>query len=86
MRNHIFATWDPVNTATDKEKEKENSTSLEIKFETAGSVLHGTKWQEGVVGVVWVCRWANTGLMPVRPVIATLCSIEVPAGHAVEIA
>ena len=58
--------------------------SLDLQGTTPTSASFGAfvdmnlKKYPGVIEVVWVCKWSPSGLMPVRPVVATMCGVTLP--------
>ena len=43
------------------------------------------EWQNDVVTIVWVVRWTNKGLMPIRPQVHLRAEAVLPTGRALEL-
>ena len=47
----------------------------------AAGAVQASAWDRAVCGVVWACKWAPNGLMPVRPIVVALDDLCVPPGR-----
>ena len=62
-------------------QKEESSEILQLKQVHAAAVLPANCWA-GVAEVMFVVRWANNGLMPVRPQVMLVQDVVIPAGQA----
>ncbi len=64
----------------------EEDGNLHVSQSHIGNLIPAMDWDNEVTGLVFIVKWAPQGLSPVRPVVALLKSISLPAGKAVEVA
>ena len=61
------------------EQEQEKGSALQAR---AGSMLPASCWKTSCTSIVFACRWAPTGLMPVTPHVVFTKTVVLPAGKA----